>query len=99
MAQTPPIIQTKNLDFSYREKSVLKDISVSISSGETWAVIGKNGAGKSTLIKCMAGLLPVRQESVFINGTDIARLRPRELAKVIAYVPQAATRALRLSLF
>jgi iron complex transport system ATP-binding protein len=64
---------------------------VSISSGETWAIIGKNGAGKSTLIKCMAGLLPVQQESVFINGTNISRIKPRELAKVIAYVPQAAT--------
>jgi iron complex transport system ATP-binding protein len=91
MPQTPPIIQTKILSFSYREKTVLKDISVSISSGETWAIIWKNGVGKSTLIKCMAGLLPVRPESVFINGTDIERVRPRELAKVIAYVPQAAT--------
>ena len=91
MPFTPPIIQTKNLSFSYKEKTVLNNISVSISSGETWAVIGKNGAGKSTLIKCMAGLLPVQKESVFINGTDITRLKPRELAKVIAYVPQAAT--------
>jgi iron complex transport system ATP-binding protein len=91
MAQTPPIIQTKSLGFSYREKKVLKDISLSINSGETWAIIGKNGAGKSTLIKCMAGLLPLQKGSVFINGADIAQIRARELAKVIAYVPQAAT--------
>ncbi|HUI90605.1 MAG TPA: ABC transporter ATP-binding protein [Chitinivibrionales bacterium] len=86
-----PMIQIKDLSFSYRDKSVLKDISMSIYGGETWSIIGKNGAGKSTLVKCMAGLLPVTQECVFINGKDITRLKPRDVAKEIAYVPQAAT--------
>jgi iron complex transport system ATP-binding protein len=87
-------IEIKNLSFAYGEKMVLRDISFSVANGETWAIIGKNGAGKSTLIKCIAGLLPVRAGTVFVNGIDIAKLKPRNRAQVIAYVPQAVTRNL-----
>jgi iron complex transport system ATP-binding protein len=87
-------IDLKNLSFAYGEKTVLKNITFSVANGETWSIIGKNGAGKSTLIKCIAGLLPVCPGSVFINGIDIGKLRPRDKAKIISYVPQAAMRNL-----
>jgi iron complex transport system ATP-binding protein len=94
MKSSSPIIEIKNLSFTYGDKTVLHDISVSIASGETWSIIGKNGVGKSTLIKCMAGLLPVKPDSVLIQGIDITRLKPRERAKLISYVPQAAMQSL-----
>jgi iron complex transport system ATP-binding protein len=87
-------IDIKNLSFAYGEKSVLRDICFSIQSGETWSIIGKNGAGKSTLIKCIAGLNPVGSGTIFIYNIDLARMKPRDRARVISYVPQAATRSL-----
>ncbi len=86
------LIEVKNLDYSFGEKCVLKDISCQIYKGETWSIIGKNGAGKSTLIKCLAGLLPFNKGSIHIQGLDGKTLRPKDRAKIIAYVPQANAR-------
>jgi iron complex transport system ATP-binding protein len=94
MTVSSPIIETRNLSFAYNGKTVLKSISLAIEKDQTWSIIGKNGAGKSTLIKCIAGLLSVKPETVFVNGIDIVKMKPRERAKVISYVPQAAGRAL-----
>jgi len=90
--QSSPIIETKNLSFAYNGRMVLQGISLAIEKGQTWSIIGKNGAGKSTLIKCIAGLLPVPAGTVLVNSIDILRMKPRERAKVISYVPQAAGR-------
>jgi iron complex transport system ATP-binding protein len=89
-----PLIDVRSLCFSYREKNVLSDISFSIQSSETWSIIGPNGAGKSTLIKCIAGLAKPQSGIVLINGTDIAKINPRDRAKTISYVPQASNRNL-----
>jgi iron complex transport system ATP-binding protein len=94
MDRGTPVIEIKNLSFSYAGKSVLSDISLSIGKNETWSFIGKNGAGKSTLIKCIAGLLPVNPGAVLVKGVDIQKQKPRERAKIISYVPQAAGRTL-----
>jgi iron complex transport system ATP-binding protein len=90
---TSPIIKTDNLSYAYNEKAVLQNVSLSIEQDQTWSIIGKNGAGKSTLIKCIAGLLPIKPGTIFVNGTDILKMKPRERAKVISYVPQATGRA------
>ncbi len=88
------IIEVRDLGYSFKERLVLKGISFSIRRGETWSVIGKNGAGKSTLIRCIAGLLNTSAGSVLIHGRDVAALKPRDRAKVLSYVPQAAARNL-----
>lgn len=88
-----PILKTRNLSFSYNGKPVLTGISLEINAKETYSIIGKNGSGKSTLIKCLAGLLPVSPNTVFVNNQDILKVSPKEKAKIIAYVPQANNRA------
>jgi ABC-type cobalamin/Fe3+-siderophores transport system ATPase subunit len=85
-------IRAETLSFSYGGKSVLEDVSFTVNTGETWAVVGRNGAGKSTLIKCICGLLPPVKGTVSIDGIDIAETPPKELAKKIAYVPQGTNR-------
>jgi len=87
-----PCVNVEKLCFSYNNKSVIEDISFSVDAGETWAIIGRNGVGKSTLIKCLCGLLSPRQGKVSIDGVDITRMPPKELAKKIAYVPQGMNR-------
>jgi ABC-type branched-subunit amino acid transport system ATPase component/MFS family permease len=56
-----PLLQVRNLDFSYGQVQVLFDIDLDVRRGETLAVLGTNGAGKSTLLRVITGLeLPTR---------------------------------------
>jgi ABC-type branched-subunit amino acid transport system ATPase component len=56
-----PLLQLRNVDFSYGSVQVLFDIDVEVQRGETLAVLGTNGAGKSTLLRVISGLaLPDR---------------------------------------
>jgi len=87
-----PCVNAEKLSFSYGGKSVIEEVSFAVNGGETWAVVGRNGVGKSTLIKCLCGLLSPTQGNVLIDGIDIAKTPPKELAKKIAYVPQGTNR-------
>ena len=52
-----PLISGQNINFSYDEKSVLKDLSFAVEEGRIAAIIGPNGSGKTTLLKIINGLL------------------------------------------
>lgn len=83
------MIKIKDLTFTYNKKdTVLSSTSLSIHQGERWSIIGRNGAGKSTLIRCIAGLETEYQGIVSINNKNVLSYPPRDLAKIISYVPQ-----------
>jgi iron complex transport system ATP-binding protein len=67
---------------------VLDRIDARISPGEWVALIGPNGAGKSTLLRATAGLLPYGG-SVTLGGNEVSSLPRREMARRLAFVPQA----------
>jgi iron complex transport system ATP-binding protein len=52
------------------------------------AIVGPNGAGKSTFLKCAASVLPVPRDSLFVDGVDLAGVRGKDRARLVAYVPQ-----------
>jgi iron complex transport system ATP-binding protein len=90
-----PIISANALTFGYAAHSrALDNISLEIEEKSTWAIIGKNGSGKSTLLKCLCGLLSCPAGSLSILGKPLASYRPRELACLVSYVPQASNRIL-----
>ncbi|QMS85227.1 metal ABC transporter ATP-binding protein [Candidatus Xianfuyuplasma coldseepsis] len=62
----------QNLTFGYDYRTVLKDISLKINSGDFLAVIGNNGAGKSTLIKCILGINKVAPGQIFLDDIDVS---------------------------
>lgn len=66
----------------------LRDVGLRIEAGETVALLGPNGSGKSTLLKTFAGLLRPLGGEVRIGGDDLSGLKPREVARRIASVPQ-----------
>ena len=51
------LLEIKNLNKSYDNKEVLKDVNLKVSSGKSIGLLGKNGAGKTTLIKLINDLL------------------------------------------
>jgi iron complex transport system ATP-binding protein len=88
-------LKADSISFEYSKSvPVLAGISLTINRGERWAIIGKNGSGKSTLLKCIGGLLHITGGAVAVAGKPIGSYRYRELAKLIAYVPQASNRSL-----
>ena len=66
---------------------IIHGVELAAESGSWHAVIGPNGAGKSTLLRAIAGLLP-HQGQILVGGEHVGRLRPKERAKLIAFVPQ-----------
>ncbi|MDO4500554.1 MAG: ABC transporter ATP-binding protein [Erysipelotrichaceae bacterium] len=84
------MLEIKNLNFKYHRFSseVLDDLSLSLKEGEVGIVLGKNGSGKTTLFKNIIGIERANSGSITYNDTDLLKLKPRERAKYIAYVPQ-----------
>lgn len=82
------ILDVRNLSAGYEEDYVIRDISFSLRKGEFVSILGRNGSGKSTLIKALQSLLNNTSGRVFIDGQNILSLKPRQIARKIAYVPQ-----------
>ncbi|WP_417339097.1 type I secretion system permease/ATPase [Halomonas kashgarensis] len=71
-----------------QEKDALRDISLTINSGEKVAFLGRVGCGKSTLHKLVLGLYQPAAGSVMVDGVDIRQIDPIQLRRHIGYVPQ-----------
>lgn len=83
-----PLLHATNVCFAYGDKSVLRDIRVTLKAGEVVALIGPNGSGKSTLIRSLLGHLPAAGDVTW-DGKPISAWRRRELARFVAYLPQS----------
>ena len=74
MAENPddiPVMQVRNLDYSYGLVQVLFDVGLEVRKGEVLALLGNNGAGKSTLIRAISGLGVPDRGVVRLNGRTI----------------------------
>lgn len=86
------ILEADNVSFSYGDgRLVLDDVSICIAPGEMLTLLGPNGAGKSTLLNCLVGALVPQRGQVLLADEDVSRMMPRDVAKVIAYVPQTSS--------
>ncbi len=90
MSTQPPAIQTADLSAGYFRQPVIRSISLSIPPGEMAAIIGPNGSGKTTLLRALAGALQPLSGSVRISGIPLHAWRRRDLARLLAVVPQAS---------
>ncbi|MEO6453907.1 MAG: ABC transporter ATP-binding protein [Ginsengibacter sp.] len=82
------MIEIKNLSFGYTRKKLLyKNLSLSLSSGSIYGLLGKNGAGKSTLLKNLVGLLFPTSGIININGS-VPKKRLPSFLKTIYFIPE-----------
>ncbi len=70
-------IKLSNIKKSFGDKSVLKDVSISIEEGEFVTFLGSSGCGKTTMLRCLAGLETIDDGSIFLDGTDITTVPAR----------------------
>lgn len=82
------IIDVTELEIGYGEKTVLKNVSFSVNTGEFIGIIGCNGAGKSTILKTIRGMLPKKSGTVTYYDKKLENYEEKELAKKIAYLQQ-----------
>ena len=68
--------------------TILDDVSLEVSPGETIALVGRSGAGKTTLVRCLAGLTPASSGRILYDGVDLETLDHRELRRHIGFVLQ-----------
>jgi phenylacetate-CoA ligase len=77
---TDPLLRISNLQVHYGAAQALFGIDLSVSPGETVALVGANGAGKSSLLKAVMGLVPVSGGSIFFDGKDVTGSTPSVMA-------------------
>ena len=73
-----PVLQLRNVDFSYGPVQVLFDVDLEVARGETLALLGTNGAGKSTALRVAAGLAIPSRGVVRLNGRNMTLASPEQ---------------------
>jgi len=89
-----PAVSIADAWFGYEPATdVLRGASLEVESGSVHCLMGPNGCGKSTLLDCVLGFNRLRQGEVTVQGRDVRTLTPRDLARLVAYVPQKHDRS------
>lgn len=84
-----PYLVFEDVSYSYsRGHRVLIDVSFSIPSGKSVAIVGASGSGKSSLIRLLTRLVEPDKGRICLNGTPLSNIRVADLRKAIAVVPQ-----------
>lgn len=91
-------IYTKNLVKSYRNRTVVNQVSVQVTQGEIVGLLGPNGAGKTTSFYMVVGLIKPDEGTVYLNDQEITKLPMYKRAQMgIGYLPQEASVFRKLS--
>ena len=82
-------VEFRNVYFHYTpEKPILKDVSFTVESGETLALVGPSGAGKSTIIRLLFRFYDIQDGVIFIDGQDLKQVNQISVRQSIGVVPQ-----------
>ncbi len=84
-----PWIDLVDVTVSLGRRDVVRAVSAQVREGQLVVVVGPNGAGKSTLLRSIGGLVTTRSGTVRVLGLDPSAAPRRELARKLAYLPQA----------
>jgi len=85
-------LEASNLAKSYKTRKIIKDVSLSVSSGEVVGLLGPNGAGKTTCFYMIVGLVQADKGCVTIDGKDITHFPMHGRAEAgLGYLPQEAS--------
>lgn len=83
------VLEVKSLNTYYGESHILRNVDLTVNTGEMVCLIGRNGVGKTTLLKSLIGLLRPKKGEIIFNGNSLIRKEPHLRAQLgMAYVPQ-----------
>jgi iron complex transport system ATP-binding protein len=82
-------MEVKGASFSYREgKSIFDNIDLKSAENDVLCILGPNGCGKTTLLKCISGILKLKQGDILLDGQSMLEMKRHEIAAVMGYIPQ-----------
>ena len=85
-------LRAEGISKSYRSRQVVRDLSLSISSGEVVGLLGPNGAGKTTAFYMIVGLIPCDSGRILLDDKDLTALPMHRRARLgVGYLPQEAS--------
>ena len=85
-------LKVRNLQKRYKSRTVVKDVSLDIESGEVVGLLGPNGAGKTTSFYMIVGLVSADAGEIWVDGTNATHLAIHQRARLgIGYLPQEAS--------
>ena len=83
------LLQVEGLTAGYGAAPVLRDVTLTVDSGQIVAVLGANGAGKTTLLRTLSGLLAVAAGRIVLDGLDLRGVRVERMVRHgVANVPE-----------
>lgn len=85
------MLEVNNVSGGYPGQRVLENVSFSVNRGEMFGILGPNGSGKTTLLKMISGILPPDGGKVFLKNRLLQEYSAKELARILAVLPQAAS--------
>lgn len=91
-------VEVVGIKKAYSRRTVLRSVTLSAQAGSCVGILGSNGSGKSTLLSILAGVHRADGGSFFYRGTDLLR-HPKQICKVLGYVPQTDPLIEELSAF
>jgi lipopolysaccharide export system ATP-binding protein len=92
------VLRALNLAKSYKSRTILKDLSLEVESGEVVGLLGPNGAGKTTAFYMIVGLTRCEQGEIYLDNKDIGRLPMHRRAQLgLGYLPQEPSVFRRMS--
>jgi iron complex transport system ATP-binding protein len=82
-------LEIRNATLGYPRQTILRNVNLTLHTGQTICLLGRNGAGKTTLFKSILGILPLMEGYIYVDGKDVRAWSRRKFARLVAYVPQA----------
>ncbi|MFI5938165.1 ABC transporter ATP-binding protein [Actinoplanes sp. NPDC051494] len=82
-------LAVENLTLGYRDRDVIERLDLLIPPGKITAIVGANACGKSTLLRSMSRLLAPRAGQVLLDGKQVHKMPPKELARTLGLLPQS----------
>ncbi|MDD2390888.1 MAG: ABC transporter ATP-binding protein, partial [Desulfobacterales bacterium] len=92
-------IKIENAGFGYfgpKKEQVFENVDFCVNAGQILCLLGPNGTGKSTILKCLNNILKIHTGRITVNGENISRLAPSDIAVNLGYVPQSLSSAFPL---
>lgn len=83
-------VEYRNVSFAYGEKTVLKNVSLTIPKGKTVALVGQSGSGKTTFVDLLPRFYDVENGGIFIDGENIKDIKLHDLRGLMGNVNQEA---------